>query len=185
MKGYYWSTLLNEETFIQIMEFLLACKATKDEAVIFISSEGGYTLYIKALHEFIRDSKLKLTTVGIGRMYSSAAAFFCLGDERIIVPGTRMLIHNSRVPVSENMMLQGHELEDLLEETRQGSGILVDACTEKTKLTKEIIQDKCSNGRDWWVSPDEMKSYGLVTKSHEGWTDLMECCLEQLSASHD
>lgn len=174
MLGYYWDSTLDETVFREMLEFFVKCKMENEDALVIVSSEGGYIHYLKTLHEFIRDSGVHLTTLGMGVMYSAGSAFFCLGDERIIVPGTRVMIHNSLLSVKGKMDLRLNDVERFAKEIKTTTQSMIEAYVEKTKLTKSIISKKCRNGADWYLTQEEIEKYGLTTRSHEGWTDFLQ-----------
>ena len=45
---------------------------------------------------------------------------------------------------------------------------------QKTKITKDVFEEKCSKGSDWVLTTQELKEYCIITKEdYKGWSNIM------------
>lgn len=155
-----------------IVRFILDCKEDNEDAVMLIDSPGGDIFALPPIYEVLKDTGVHLTTVGVGMVASAAAIIFAMGDERILLPGTEYLIHHARKYPNSNVPMQKFDFEKGEAEAKAILGRDVQMLS-KTKITKDVIEEKCVHGIDWILTPEELKEYGVVTKdAYKGWTDL-------------
>lgn len=65
-----------------------------DEAVVVLNSPGGDVVEGFAMHDYLANLPIKVTTVGVGRVASIATVVFLAGTERLISENTEFMIHN-------------------------------------------------------------------------------------------
>lgn len=172
MKCYNFFGDLDDRRTYDIVKFLFQCKKDDEEAVILINSGGGNSYDMALLYETLRDIKVQLTTIGIGRVSSAAASLFAMGDDRILLPGTRYLVHSCR-DYWEKVTFTKHGYQEAIKKVERLDEIYVKMFA-KTKITNEIFEEKCGDGSDWILTPEELKKYEVTTKEeYEGWTDLL------------
>ena len=178
MKHYYFFGELNDRQAHDIIKFFLECKRDGEDAVMLINSLGGSISCLEAIHATLIDTEVKLTTIGVGKVSSSAAIIFAMGDERIILPGTTYLIHHARQRF-DRITLQGYDYEAGAAEAKailERNAIML----QKTRITKEVFEEKCSKGSGWVLTPEELKEYGVITKEdYKGWTNLLIQCMSE------
>ena len=176
MKYYHFLGELNERQTHNIIKFLLECKRDNEEAVMLINSPGGSINCLESIYEILMDTEVRLTTIGVGMVASSAAIIFAMGDERIILQNTKYLIHHARQIVNRTT-LQGYDYEIGATEARAILERNVEML-QKTKITKEVFEERCLKGSDWVLTPDELKEYDVITKdAYKGWTNLLIQCM--------
>lgn len=178
MKYYYFFGELDFSRAQSIVNFLLTCKKDNEEGVILINSPGGSLSCLEAIYETLVDTEVKLTTIGTGTVASAAAILLAMGDERIILPNTKYLIHHAR-QIFDRATLQGYDYEIGAAESKailERNAIML----QKTRITKDVFEKKCSKGSDWVLTPEELKEYGVITKEdHKGWTKLLIECMKK------
>lgn len=171
MKIYRFFGDLDYKTTADIIKFLVECKKDKEDAVILIDSRGGNTSGANAIYETLRDTKVHLTTIGLGSVASAAAAIFAMGNERILLPGAEYLVHKARA-YWENVRFQEYDHE-FQKERLKGINERFAVMFEKTDITMKVIDAKCDRGSDWILTPEEIEHYKITTRSYEGWTDIL------------
>ena len=160
-----------------IINFLLTCKRENQEGVMLINSCGGSVACLEAIYQTLVDTKVRLTTIGTGTVASAAAILLAMGDERIVLPGTRYLIHHAR-QTFDRVTLQGYDYETGVAEANAILERFVEMF-QKTRITEDVLKVKCSKGCDWALTPYELKEYGVITKEdYKGWTDLLIKCMD-------
>ena len=172
MKHYYFFGELDIERTQSIVSFILECKKSNEEGVMMINSPGGLTSGLDSIYATLVDTGVRLTTVGMGTVASAAAILFAMGDERMILPGTEYLIHHPRQKW-EHATVQEYDFEIQLERIRlieERFGRML----EKTRITNDVIKEKCDKGSDWILTPEELKEYCVITReNYQGWSNLV------------
>lgn len=172
MKHYYFFGRLDMERATSIVNFILKCKSENESAVMLIDSPGGDVPALEPIYAVLKDTGVHLTTIGVGMVASAASIIFAMGDERILLPGTEYLIHYARKYANSDTPMQRFDFEKGLAEANAIFEKDVEMLS-KTKITKDVIEEKCVHGIDWILTPEELKEYGVITKdAYKGWTDL-------------
>lgn len=172
MKYYHFLGELNERQANSIINFFLQCKKDNEAATLLINSAGGSISYMNAIYETLIDSKVRLTTIGTGMVASSAAIIFAMGDERIVLPDTEFIIHKPRFSLKD-VTLQRYNCEIFLKRLTKYEDMNL-KMLQKTKITKEVFDEKCANGSDWFVTEEELEKYGIITtEDYKGWTNFV------------
>ena len=179
MKGMFLTGELNENSMKEVVELLLQCKKEADRAFIMISSGGGLVNCLKAIHDVLEATKVPLTTIGMGHVESSAAALFCMGDTRILLPNTEFMMHNSSRGWNKPHMLNTADMQYLCRDMQETNEWLISVECKKTKLTPEVFEEKYSTGKDWILTPEEVKQYGITTQSYsDRWVDIVTSAMK-------
>ena len=178
MKHYYFFGELDFGRAQSIIHFLLECKRDGEDAVMLINSQGGSVECLEAIYQTLVDTKVRLTTIGTGTVASAAAILLAMGDERIILPGTRYLVHHAR-QIFNRVTMQGYDYQIGAAEAEVVFGRFVEML-QKTRITKDVFNKKCERGSDWILTPEELKEYGVITKEdYKGWTDMLIKCMQK------
>ncbi|MGH7157153.1 MAG: ATP-dependent Clp protease proteolytic subunit [Candidatus Saccharimonadales bacterium] len=154
---------VNEHTanlVVAQMLFLENQDPNKD-IIFYINSPGGSVYDAFAIYDTMQFVKPDIQTVGIGVQASAAAFLLSSGTKgkRLILPHGTVMIHqpssaSSRSKISdlEIDLREGIRLKKLL------NGILAKNTGQPvSKVEKDV-------DRDYWMSADEAKKYGLVDK---------------------
>jgi len=152
---------VNKEMAERVSRQLLILEASSDEPIkVFIDSQGGDADSGFAILDMIRFVNPDVYTLGMG-LVASAGAIILLGarqEHRFGLPNSHYLVHQ---PLSG---VQGvaTEIEIFAEEIDK----------MRTKINKlianetgqDIEQVRKDTDRDYWMSPEEAKDYGLISK---------------------
>ena len=152
--------------------FLIRCKLHKKDAFVVITSGGGSIQQLKAILNAYAALEIRLTIVGTGIVGSCAAALFCMADERILAPKTHFLIHHSSF-TNTPKSLPLPRFKAKYEELQESEEILVEGYLTKTKISRELFEEKCQNGADWILTEDEWREYDIITQDPECWIEVL------------
>ncbi|MBX4201277.1 ATP-dependent Clp protease proteolytic subunit [Candidatus Saccharibacteria bacterium] len=154
---------VNEHTanlVVAQMLFLENQDPNKD-IIFYINSPGGSVYDAFAIYDTMQFVKPDIQTVGIGVQASAAAFLLSSGTKgkRLILPHATVMIHqpssgSSRAKISdlEIDLREGLRLKKLLNEI-----IAKNTGNPVSKIEKDM-------DRDFWMTADESKKYGLVDK---------------------
>jgi len=156
----------------RFVEFLLTCQKEKEDAVVLLSSVGGSGRLAYAIYQVLQETKVNLTVIGMGFVASSGAAIFALGDRRILLPGTDFLVHKGR-NFLRNAEMQACDYDEQGEMLHRLNAQYAQMFF-KTGINAEIIDEHCEHGRDWYLTPEELKKYNVVTEESEGWSKYLQ-----------
>ena len=166
MEVSYLSGKLDGRKTIEIIELLLRCKKNNDNAVIVINSETNHFPNLEAIYWTLVDTGVQLTTIGVGKVAEMAAMLFALGDERILLPKTEYKLYYPN-QMFEKAKFTQYDYEKYLKRSK----IMVEFSFNmfnKTKITREVFEEKCSKGSKWLLTPKELKEYEVITQIIKG-----------------
>lgn len=130
----------------------------KKDVNIYINSRGGYVTAGLAIFDVLRWLPCPVSTYCIGQACSIAALLLTAGDKgkRYALPNSRVMIHQPSGGVggtSADIALQAKEILFL----RKRLNEIMAECTGQPaeKIAKDV-------NRDFFMSPEEAKEYGLI-----------------------
>jgi ATP-dependent Clp protease protease subunit len=141
------------------MLFLENQNSEKD-IIFYINSPGGSVYDAFAIYDTMQYVKCDIQTVGVGIQASAAAFLLSSGTKgkRLILPHATVMIHQpsasakGKVADMEIDLREGLRMKKLLNE------ILAKNTSQPVKKIEKDVD------RDFWMSADEAKKYGLVDK---------------------
>lgn len=138
----------------------LAAEDAKKDITFYINSPGGSVYDGMAIYDTMQYVKNDIQTVGIGLQASMGAFLLSSGTrgKRMILPHSKVMIHQP----SSGTRGKVTDMEIDLKESLRVKQLLNEILSKNTgqPLSKvEIDAD-----RDYWMTADEAKKYGLVDK---------------------
>lgn len=154
---------VNEHTanlVVAQMLFLENQDPNKD-IIFYINSPGGSVYDAFAIYDTMQFVKPDIQTVGIGVQASAAAFLLSSGTKgkRLILPHGTVMIHQ---PSSASQRSKITDLEIDLKEGIRLKRLLNEILAKNTGQTVSKIERDVD--RDYWMSAEEAKKYGLVDK---------------------
>jgi len=148
--------------FIRLVTQISAQQSQKgkpiDEIVLQISSSGGSSDHGLLAYNFLKQSGLKITTIGMGNVDSAAIMLFCTGTTRISVPSCRFLIHEATATIQG--IFNANKLKEIVKVTER---INDDYCTVIASVcNKKLTQVKSDVMKSTVMSSESASKYGLV-----------------------
>ena len=151
---------INDDMAASIMSQLLYLEAISPDKPItmIINSPGGEVNAGLAIYDTMRHVRCVIHTLCIGQACSMAAVLLSAGDERSILPSSRVMIHQPSGGV------QGKE-SDITITAREITRIremLVDILAVQTGKDEETVSRNLE--KDYWMSAEEAVAYGICDK---------------------
>lgn len=139
--------------------FLESENPTKD-IQMYINSPGGSVSAGLAIYDTMRHIKPNVSTICIG-MAASMGAFLLAGGEkgkRFALPNARIMLHQ----VMGGAEGQATDIEIQAKEILRLKKLMNEILAENTSQKFDKVQ--ADTERDFWMAPEEAKSYGLIDK---------------------
>ena len=136
----------------------LAYVDSKKDIKLYINSPGGSVHDGMAIYDTMQYIEPDVQTIGIGMQASMGAFLLSSGEKgkRFVLPHSKIMIHQPMGGVEGRIT----DMEINLREGIASKEMLVSLLAKNTgqKLTKI----KADMERDYWMTPTEAKSYGLI-----------------------
>ena len=141
------------------MLFLENLDQNKD-IVFYINSPGGSVYDAFAIYDTMQFVKSDIQTVGVGVQASAAAFLLSSGakGKRLLLPHATVMIHQPSAGTKGRVS----DMEIDLREGLRMKKLLNEIMAKNTGQTVKKIESDME--RDFWMSADEAKKYGLVDK---------------------
>lgn len=143
-----------------IAQMVALAQASKDPINILINSPGGHVESGDSIHDMIKFIDCPVNVIGTGWVASSGALIY-LGAEkarRFSLPNTRYLLHQpigGMYGIVADVEIQAQEII----KTRERINELI---ARKTGMNLAKVEQ--DTNRDYWLSAQEAKEYGIVNK---------------------
>jgi ATP-dependent Clp protease, protease subunit len=133
---------------------------SSEDIKIYINSPGGSVTSALALYDTIQHVKADVSTIVLGQAASAAAVLLSAGakGKRFALPNSRIMIHQVMGGVEGQQTDVEIQAREMLRMKNQINEIMA---KHTGQSVKKIEQD---TDRDYFMSPDEAKKYGLIDK---------------------
>ncbi|MFA7415997.1 MAG: ATP-dependent Clp protease proteolytic subunit [Rhizobium sp.] len=148
---------------------LVALAAASDDDIrVFVCSPGGHVEAGDAIHDMIKFIKPKVWIIASGWAASAGSLIFISvpKERRLSLPNTRFLIHQP----SGGTRGMASDIEIQAREVIKMNKRLIKLYSKATGQSEEKIAKDID--RDFWLSAEEAKDYGLVGKIIEKQSDI-------------
>ena len=152
---------IDDKVARSVTERLLALAADNDETIsIYVSSPGGHVESGDVVYDMLKFIKPTVRVIGTGWVASAATTIYLAAEKenRFCLPNTRFLVHQpsggSR-GVATDIAIQAQEIIKMRARINQ---LIAD---ETGQPLDRVAQD---TDRDFWMSAQEAKDYGIVGK---------------------
>lgn len=139
----------------------MALAAASDEDIrIYVSSPGGHVESGNSIHDMVKFIKPKVWMIGTGWVASAGALIYVAvpKERRLCLPNTRFLLHQpsgGTRGMASDIEIQAREIIKMNERLNK----IMAAATGQS--IEKIAAD---TDRDYWLSAEEAKAYGLVSR---------------------
>ena len=156
----------------QIIEYNIEDKGKPVEErkpiVILINSGGGNLETCFAVVGIIEQSKTPVITVNLSSAHSAAGLILLAGHKRYCMPRSQMLIHKgSASGISGNF----DEIADSMKSYKKIVDDMINLICDKSKIERKDITKNCKP--DWFLSTDQMLSFGAIDKVLDSLDDIL------------
>ena len=148
-----------EELAIQLMT--LEKEAPGKTITLMINSPGGEISSGLAVYDIMRNITSPIRTVVFGIAASMGSILLLGGDERIVMPHSKVMIHDPHY-ASSLSGLKPLDLKDSLEQQLDVREIIANIISERTGNTLEDVYAKTKD--DTFMNAEESLAFGLATK---------------------
>ncbi|MDX3926919.1 MAG: ATP-dependent Clp protease proteolytic subunit [Shinella sp.] len=152
---------INQELAQKVCSQLVALAAASDEDIrIFVNSPGGHVESGDSIHDMVKFIKPKVWMIGTGWVASAGALIYVSvpKEQRLCLPNTRFLLHQpsgGTRGMASDIEIQAREIIKMNERLNKIFAAATGQPIEK------IAKD---TDRDYWLSAEDAKSYGLVSR---------------------
>lgn len=150
---------INQKLASSIVAQLIGMAADSDaDITLFINSQGGHVESGDTIHDMIRFIRPRVRIIGTGWVASAGALIFVAVpvEDRYCLPNTRFLLHQPAGGAGGTASDIEIEAEEILKMRRRLNQIFA----KQTDQPLEKIEK--DTNRNFWLSADEAKKYGLV-----------------------
>ncbi|MBV2185664.1 MAG: ATP-dependent Clp protease proteolytic subunit [Rhizobium sp.] len=152
---------ITQELAQKVCTQLVALAAASDDDIrVYVNSPGGHVESGDSIHDMIKFIKPKVIIIGTGWVASAGALIYASvpKERRLCLPNTRFLLHQpsgGTRGMASDIEIQAREIikmnQRLIKIFAKATG------QSEDKIAKDI-------DRDYWLSAEEAKDYGLVGK---------------------
>jgi ATP-dependent Clp protease, protease subunit len=142
---------------ISQMLYLEAQDPDKDIS-LYINSPGGAAYAGMAIYDAIQHVRPEVTTICVGMGMSAAAMVLCGGapGKRLALPNARIMIHQGSAGARGAPSDMEIQLREVLATTRRMAEIIAHHSGRSVEQVSDDID------RDYFMTPEEAKEYGLI-----------------------
>lgn len=152
---------INDRIARTTTERLLAMAAESDDPItMIVSSPGGHVESGDMIHDMVKFIKPKVRMVGSGWCASAGALIYVSADkeDRVCLPNTRFLLHEPRGGIGGSASDIDIQAQEVIKMRERLNRIFADATGQSYE---QIVKD---THRDYWMSAEEAKDYGVVSR---------------------
>lgn len=152
---------ITQELAKTVTEQLLYLSSVSEEPItMFINSQGGHVESGDTIHDVIQFIKPKVKVIGTGWVASAGITIYLAADkkDRYSLPNTRYMIHQPAGGVQGQSTEIQIEAKEILRMRKRVNNLIAKA----TGHTLEQIEK--DTDRNFWLSAEEAKDYGIVNK---------------------
>jgi ATP-dependent Clp protease, protease subunit len=149
-------------------QLLALASESNDDITVFINSQGGHVEAGDTIHDLLRFLSPKIRMVGTGWVASIAALIYLAvpREDRYCLPNTRFLLHQpagGAGGTASDIEIEAREILKMRDRLNR-------VFAQQTGQPLERIEE--DTRRNFWLSAEEAKRYGLVGKIIEQQTEL-------------
>lgn len=132
------------------------------EITLYIDSNGGNVISGLSLYDVLKSLSVPLKTVCIGNAASMAGILFLAGDKRVMLPHSRLMLHDPSYSHSNIDGLKAHEIKEMVTDLDKVGEELVKIISDVTGHSVEEIREVTR--KDSYYSAEEALSFNLATE---------------------
>ncbi|MGP1613356.1 MAG: ClpP family protease [Catonella sp.] len=160
----FLTTEVDSDSSADLLKQLIYLERVDEEKPItlYISSPGGEVTSGLAVYDYIRMMKSKVITVCIGTAASMGAILFLAGDERKMLPHTKIMIHDPSYGNASMGGMKPLEIRDRLDGLMQSRKLLAEIIAERSGMNLKKVYEKTR--RDSFLNAKEAIKIGIATE---------------------
>ena len=131
------------------------------EITMYINSPGGEVQSGLAVYDLMKMIPTPIRTVCIGTAASMGAILFLAGDKRIMMPNSRIMIHDPAPGGGSMAGMKPAEIAERLEELKKCQKVTIDIIAKTTGKTEKAVRGMTR--KDSYFNAAEAINFGLAT----------------------
>ena len=138
----------------------LAAEDPNKDIKIVVHSPGGHVESGDTIHDMIKSLRPKVKTIGTGWVASAGTHIYLAADKahRFCLPNTRFMVHQPLGGIRGTASDIVIEAEEIMKAQERINRTIAD---ETGQPFAKVVED---TDRNYWMSAEEAKAYGLVTR---------------------
>lgn len=144
-----------------IKQLMYLEKQNNDEITLYINSPGGDVASGIAVYDYIHLMRSPVKTVCIGISASMGAILFLAGKERLMLPHTRLMIHDPHYAKRDISGQKPHQIQRELDKLNESREMLAQIIADKTGKSLDEIYEVTAE--DTYYNAQEAICFGLAT----------------------
>ena len=132
------------------------------EVTLYIDSGGGNVISGLSLYDVLKSLTVPLKTVCIGNAASMAGILFLAGSTRVMLPHSRLMLHDPSYSHSNIDGLKSHEIKEMVQDLDKMGDELVRIVSEVTGHSIEEIKE--ITRKDSFFTAQEALEFNLATE---------------------
>lgn len=158
---------INSDTASKLIQKLMYLDQNDlEEITLYINSPGGEVMSGLAVYDYIKIMKSPVRTVTIGDAASMGAIIFLAGENREMLPHTRILIHDPSYGHLDVSGKKPHEIQRGVDSLNKIRETLAEIISEKTNKSLDEIYG--ITAEDNYFTAEEAINFGLATGIFKG-----------------
>ena len=131
------------------------------EITMYINSPGGEVQSGLAVYDLMKMIPTPIRTVCIGTAASMGAILFLAGDKRVMMPNSRIMIHDPAPGGGSMAGMKPAEIVERLEELKKCQKVTIDIISKTTGKTEKAVRGMTR--KDSYFNAAEAITFGLAT----------------------
>lgn len=163
----FLTTDINADTASELLKQLLYLEqqSNTEEIILYINSPGGEVISGLAVYDCMRMMKAPIRTICTGTAASMGAILFLAGDNREMLPHTKIMIHDPSFHGQTATNEKPLEMQKRLQKIMETREILCNIIAERSGSSLEEVFDKTKE--DTYFTAKEALEFGLATSLKE------------------
>ena len=159
----FLTSAINDQSAVDtIKQLMYLDHKSADPVTIYINSPGGSVISGMAIYDYIRLMRSPVTTVCVGTAASMGAILFLSGSRRMMLPHSKVMIHDpyfgGTAMAGQNPLELKEKLNDLMETRKMLAKVIV----EQTGMSKRQVLNFTK--KDTFFDAKEALKVGIATE---------------------
>ena len=159
----FLTSAINDQSAVDtIKQMMYLDRKSADPVTIYINSPGGSVISGMAIYDYIRLMRSPVTTVCVGTAASMGAILFLSGSRRMMLPHSKVMIHD---PYFGGTAMAGQkplELKEKLNDLMETRKMLAEVIVEQTGMSKRQVLNFTK--KDTFFDAKEALKVGIATE---------------------
>ena len=159
----FLTSAINDQSAVDtIKQLMYLDHKSADPVTIYINSPGGSVISGMAIYDYIRLMRSPVTTVCVGTAASMAAILFLSGSRRMMLPHSKVMIHDHYFGGTAMAGQKPLELKEKLNDLMETRKMLAEVIVEQTGMSKRQVLNFTK--KDTFFDAKEALKVGIATE---------------------